>query len=151
MDKGGFTQIPHWLMSMLYRSDLTGRELKVILYIIRETYGYHVKSQKIAYGRIAEATGIDRRGVIRVIQSLEAKKWISVRKKAKCVNIIRLLPSGAETTSASGKNHKKLVAQKPPIKNNPKSDPSDSHSLSECDPRVKETSKLEEELGDEYE
>lgn len=144
MTEGGFTKIPHWLMSMLYRSDLTGRELRVILYIIRDTLGYHKKSNKIAYTRISEATGIDRREVIRIISSLESKGWISVKRKAKSTNIIRFLASGVEPTSASGENAHILVGQNPPIKDNPKSDLSASHSFGECEPQGKEILSFEE-------
>lgn len=154
MTDGGFTKIPHWLMSELYRSDLTGRELKVILYIIRDILGYHKTSQKIAYGRIAEATGIDRRSVIRVVQSLENKGWISVKRKDKFTNIVALKGGGKDATSTSGKKCHIEVASAPPIKDNPKSVTRDLRSFGERNPSNKDKLSLEELnnlLGEEYE
>ena len=150
-----YTQIPNWLIAKLYRADdLTFRELKILIFIIRKLYGFHKNSEKIPYSQIAEATGIDRRNVIKTIKSLESKGIISVNRKDKCANIIRLKGSGQIDTSASVKNSKKLVAKLTPSKENQKSDLSASQSFEDCEPQGKEILSVEELnnlLGDEYE
>lgn len=152
MADGGYTKVPHWLLAKLYRSDLTSRELKVILYIIRDTLGYHKNSEKIAYGRIAEATGIDRRNVIKVVQSLEEKGFISVSRKKKCINIIRLKGGVSGDTRGGVKKCKKVVSGVTPTKDSQKSNTSGLHSFEECNPRGKiSIDDLQNELGDEYE
>lgn len=150
-----YTQIQNWLLAKLYGDEtLTQRELRVLLYLIRKLQGFHKTSDKIPYGQIAEATGIDRRSVIRIMKSLEEKQWISVKRKDKCINIIRLKGGGMAATRGGGKNSNILVAQLPPSKENQKSVTSGTHSFRECDPREKEiisVSELNKELGEEYE
>lgn len=86
-----YTQFPNWILARLYHSDdLTLREMKVLLYIIRKLYGFHKSSDKIPYSQISEGTGIDQRNTIKVVKSLEEKGYISVARKNHCINIIRL-------------------------------------------------------------
>lgn len=154
-----YTQVPNWLLAKLYRADnLTFREVKVMLYLIRKLNGFHQSSDKIPYSQIAEGTGIDRRDVIRVIQSLEEKKVVSVRRKAKCTNIIAIKVVGNSPTSASGKKGQKLVGKLPPSKENQKSGLSSSPPLVGVDSQdkinninSKSMKELLEELDDEYE
>lgn len=132
-----YTQFPNWLLAKLYTAnDLTGRELRVILYIIRKTTGFHKKSDKLPYGQIAQGTGIDRRSVIRIIQTLEEKGWLKVSRKDKCINILRLQGGGADATSGGGMDGRNLVARTPPSKENQKRVLSDT-PLGGGDPQVK--------------
>lgn len=68
----GYTRIANELLDAMIRSDLSKREMKVALCIIRMTYGYGRKSWTTNYQNIAERTGIDRRNVMRTIGSLVA-------------------------------------------------------------------------------
>ena len=117
-----YTQVPNWLLAKLYRADdLTGREMKVLLYIIRKLIGFHKESDKISYSQIANATGIDRNNVMKVIQSLEKKGWVSVWRKEKCINILRLKGGVVDNTRGGVKNGKKVVSSTTPTKENQKS------------------------------
>lgn len=149
-----YTQIQNWLLAKLYRAEnLTSREMKVLLYIIRKLNGFHKASDKIPYSQMVEATGIDKRNVIKVVQSLEEKGWISVKRKNKCTNIYRLKGGVRTDTSRGVRNDTIEVSKATPSKENQKSVTSGTHSFVECDPREKEITiaELEEGLGDEYE
>ena len=72
--------------------DLTHSELKVILYIIRRTYGFRKSSDRISLKQITDGlvtrggkrldhgTGLSRRGAISAVQSLEKKGLITVKR-----------------------------------------------------------------------
>ena len=151
-----YTQVPNWMIAKIYRDeDLQGPEFRVLMYIVRKLNGFHKKSDKIPYSQISEATGIDRRSVIRIVKALERKKWISVKRKEKCTNIIRLVGGGTDATRGGGTDGRNLVAQMPPSKENQKSGLSSSPPLVGVDSQDKINNKtieeLEAELGDEYE
>jgi hypothetical protein len=71
---------------------LTHGELKVLLYIVRRTYGFKKESDAISLKQICEGirkrdgeqldsgTGLERRSAIRVVKSLEAKGIIRVQR-----------------------------------------------------------------------
>lgn len=154
-----YTQVPNWMLAKLYRNEnLTGRELKVLLYLIRKLIGFHKESDKIPYSQIAEATGIDRNNVMKVIKSLEKKGWVSVRRKDKCTNILRLKCGVTSNTRGGVKKCQKVVSPTTPSKENQKSGLSSSPPLVGVDSQDKINNinnktieELEAELGDEYE
>lgn len=77
----GYTRIANDLIDALIQKPLTLRELKVLLFIIRHTYGYHHKEHSLSHRFIAEGTGIDSKKVAVVLGDLEKKKVI-LRKKS---------------------------------------------------------------------
>lgn len=76
----GTTRIAHDLLEAIISRGFSGREIRVILKIARETYGWSRKAAKISYGEIARATGISRRNVILLCQRLAGMKVIKVVK-----------------------------------------------------------------------
>lgn len=104
MDEG-FTKIQNWLLAKMYRADdLTFREMRVLLYLVRKLHGFHKDSDKISYGQIAEGTGIAQRHVIDTVKLLEEKKLIRVRRKKNSINIITL--KGSDQNSHRGSDQK---------------------------------------------
>jgi phage replication O-like protein O len=77
----GYTRIANDLIDALIQKPLTLRELKVLLFIIRHTYGYHHKEHSLSHRFIAVGTGIDPKKVAVVLGELEKKKVI-LRKKS---------------------------------------------------------------------
>jgi len=57
-----YTQIPNALFGMML--SMTGAELKCVLAIARETFGWHRSWQEISLSRLMELTGLSRQGVI---------------------------------------------------------------------------------------
>lgn len=76
----GTTRIAHDLLEAIISRGFSGREIRVILKIARETYGWSRKAAKISYGEIARATGISRRNVISICQRLAEMRVIKVVK-----------------------------------------------------------------------
>lgn len=81
--ENGHTRISNELFNALLSYEITGGELKVVLKIIRDTYGWSQKKAQISYGSIARATGIDRRHVRRVCDQLKAKNVLFMQPTAK--------------------------------------------------------------------
>lgn len=127
----GFTRIANELFDAVLAAPFTGREQKVILAVIRLTYGYNKREDAISFGQVALATGIDRRGVIRAMERLLAahvltrrttgprspsvwavqkqyQSWSlasgagATREKTVASGTQTTSPSGTSTTSASG-------------------------------------------------
>ena len=155
-----YTQVPNWLLARIYNADdLTMRETKVFLYIIRKTFGFHKVSDKIPYSQIAQATGIDQRNTIKVVKSLEQKGYISVSRKDKCINIIRVKTAkkGCVSTDTLGcvKNDTIDVSQETHSKENQKQTTSGFALLGEqtlVENKYDLYSKMLDEVGDdEYE
>jgi phage replication O-like protein O len=81
--KKGFTMIPNDELESVTGGDFTKRELKILLYIFRNGYGYNkrrLSKCKRDVGRIAKNTGIDRSHVNATIRDLIAKKVIKIEQ-----------------------------------------------------------------------
>lgn len=65
-----YTMIPNSLLEHIYASDLTKRELKILLYIARKTFGYHADSAQINITHMAEDINVDRSHCSKAIRSL---------------------------------------------------------------------------------
>lgn len=77
----GHTDINHETMAILIAYPFTKQELKVILFVLRQTWGWKKKEDLISNGQIAKATKIARRHVIETVNSLVTKKVLLVTKK----------------------------------------------------------------------
>lgn len=77
------TQVPNIIFDN-HLSNLTYSELKLLLFIIRKTFGYITKNKKrktrdrIAHSQFIKFTGISRRSLPQAIQSLILKQLITV-------------------------------------------------------------------------
>ena len=71
-----FTRISNELLEVIIRQPFTTGEFKVILKIIRETYGWSRKKSQIYYANLARAVGLSRRHVMRVCRKLFERKII---------------------------------------------------------------------------
>jgi len=69
-DKGNFTQVPNDVLEAVLRQPLRITQLKAVLYIIRKTYGYQKKDDRISISMMARETGTSRRAMINAIHSL---------------------------------------------------------------------------------
>ena len=81
MDKDAtFTQVPNRILEAMYATEnkITGMQFRVLIYVIREMYGFHEFNKLISVNRMAEKLGKDRRMVYRAIKDLEAMGIIKV-------------------------------------------------------------------------
>ena len=72
----GLTPIANELIDALCKINLSAYESRVLWFIIRKTYGYRKKVDRISFSQYTEGTGIDRRHIGRVLNSLKRKNII---------------------------------------------------------------------------
>lgn len=75
--ENGFTGIANELLDSLITSDLSHRELKLVLAIIRRTWGWKKKEDIISLSQFQEMTGIDFSNVSKSLKSLVERGYIS--------------------------------------------------------------------------
>jgi phage replication O-like protein O len=72
----GFTPVANPIMEALARTQLSGYEWRVLLFLLRKTYGWSKKSDRIALSQFVDGTGICQRRIIEAVNSLVAKNII---------------------------------------------------------------------------
>lgn len=73
-----YTKIPNSLLDALASTKLSGHEYRLLLFIIRKTYGYHKPEDQISLSQIVDGTGIHRRSVQKVIEKTSARSILQV-------------------------------------------------------------------------
>ena len=76
----GYTKIANDIMDALVRFRIPGEERQVLDCIIRKTYGWGKKTDRISLSQFCEATGMKKPNVVRSIHSLLSKMIIVVIK-----------------------------------------------------------------------
>lgn len=66
----GYTRIANELLDEIIRHPFSKRQIKVLLAVVRQTYGYNRKSHAMSYSVLADATGLFRRHVISTVAEL---------------------------------------------------------------------------------
>ena len=96
----GYTRLANELFDAILIAGLSGRQLLVVMAIIRKTYGYNKKEDDIGLSQIVSATGIDKAHVSRALKDLEAMNIIT-RRNGKYGHILGV-----------NKNYKSWVAKR---------------------------------------
>jgi len=65
-----FTRLANKLIETMATSDMTSRELKVVLHVLRQTYGYMRESSELSLSDIARGTNIARNHLPNVVNKL---------------------------------------------------------------------------------
>lgn len=73
----GYTPIANEILDQIVAAKLTLYELRILIFIMRKTYGYQKKQDWISKGQFAKATGIKRTNVIRTINGLMEKNIVT--------------------------------------------------------------------------
>lgn len=76
--ENGYVAIANDLIEALYRFGLTRNEYKVILCVIRHTYGYNKKEHSMSLTFIANDTGLAKERVCEALNGLKVKNLLSV-------------------------------------------------------------------------
>jgi len=77
----GYTRIANELLLALCRSRLTLYEWRVLMAVIRLTYGYNRKVDQISVRQLSRITSINYRLVYRTLKSLEKKNMLHISKQ----------------------------------------------------------------------
>jgi phage replication O-like protein O len=102
---GGFSQIANTLLEALSTTPLTGRELRVMMVVIRQTYGWSRKSGAISEGCLERATGIDRKNCGKIRRELVKKSVLIVENRETRINT-RISDWNAEPVKQKGRANK---------------------------------------------
>lgn len=76
----GYLKIANELAEALAKNQFTGHENRVIWAVMRKTYGYNKKRDRISYGQLSEATGLARKRVFEAVSSLRRKNVLHAHK-----------------------------------------------------------------------
>jgi phage replication O-like protein O len=107
--ENGYTRIANELVEALAQNHPGFTEGQVIWCVLRKTYGWNKKEDKISLSQLVQMTGKSRRMVIYAIQNLEAKKMIFVSRSFQQVNIITFNKNYNEwNKNESSEQYKKL-------------------------------------------
>lgn len=101
--KPNFTQIPNWILDDVMH-DLEPCELKVLMYIMRRTYGFQKNSDRIAISQIMNGiksgdnvldrgTGLGKMSVVKAIKQLQGRGLIKTIKTAGKTTSIKMCTS----------------------------------------------------------
>src|SRR3990167_3165841 len=74
--ENGYTRIANDILEPLVKIPLLGAELRVLLFIIRKTYGWGKIQDKISFTQFEKGTGISRQTINKTIKNLVAKGMI---------------------------------------------------------------------------
>lgn len=76
--ENGYVAIANDLLEALYRFGLTRNEYKVMLCVIRHTYGYNKKEHQMSLTFIANDTGLAKERICEALNGLKVKNLLSV-------------------------------------------------------------------------
>jgi phage replication O-like protein O len=79
--ENGHTDINHETMEALYSANLSGGEFKIILFVLRKTWGWHKKSEIIKTGTLVTETKLSKKVVCESVNKLVTKKLLLLDKK----------------------------------------------------------------------
>jgi len=80
--ENGYTRIANELLEAITRYKFNGTQLKIVMAVIRYTYGFSRKDAELSLVYLSNATGVDKRNLRREINILIADKVLTVTKEA---------------------------------------------------------------------
>lgn len=78
--ENGHTRIANELFEKILEYPFRRAELKIVLKVIRDTYGWKAKKRQISFGKMADRTGIDRRHIVNYCSSLVERNILFKQK-----------------------------------------------------------------------
>lgn len=80
--ENGYTQIANEVLEKLCETPISGGELKIVLCVIRHTWGFHKKTDKISISQLVTKTKLCRKQVCENLNKLVTKKLLLKDDKA---------------------------------------------------------------------
>lgn len=74
--ENGYCKIANELMEALSKYRIPGEQMQCLLFLLRKTYGYNKKSDRISNSQFVVGTGINKRNVKRAIDGLIEKRIV---------------------------------------------------------------------------
>lgn len=88
--ENGFTKIANELYDELIKQPLTGAEIKVFLYVVRKTYGFNKKEDKIPLSQFQGALKLSRQTVCNCVNRLVKAGLLATTKKPRQITCYRV-------------------------------------------------------------
>jgi phage replication O-like protein O len=122
--ENGHTRIANEIMDALVRTRIPGEARQVLDFVIRKTYGFNKKADRIATSQIMEATGLSRRSVEKARNKLREMNLIAVKNGSLILEYTfnkdyeswHLPPKKAHTTAKKGAYYRQKRGQSTPQK-----------------------------------
>lgn len=67
----GYTRIANELLEAICKFPFNGSQFRILLFLIRKTYGWHKTTDKIAYSQWVKGTGLNIRTIRRELKNLK--------------------------------------------------------------------------------
>jgi len=95
INQNGFTRFPNDILgAIVCTRKLSGNEIKVLLVIVRKTFGWGKKWDKIPYSQIVKMTGLPKDSIAKSFRKLVAKNIIEVENpNQKAWSLLRVNPN----------------------------------------------------------
>jgi len=74
--ENGYTKVANELIEQLVSRDLSGRELRLLLVVMRKTWGWGKRRDRISLGQITKLTGIGRQHVATLVGKLVERQYL---------------------------------------------------------------------------
>lgn len=117
--ENGYTAISNELLEKLYYTPLNGSEFRICLMVIRKTYGFKKKEDRISLSQFTKGIGLKRPNICRTIKSLVANRLLLKTNKGFKFNknyddwvVAKRLPSSQNDNSGSSQNDNRVVANR---------------------------------------
>ena len=117
--ENGYTKIANEILEHLIWPGINGGELKLVLFVIRKTFGYRKKHDKIALSQFQKSLLCKRANVCRTIRSLVAKRLLLKDNRGFKFNknweewlVAKRLPSSQTDNGLVAKRLPKVVAKR---------------------------------------
>ncbi len=85
--ENGYTTIANEIVEALAHITLTAYETRVLWALLRKTYGWHKKSDRISYSQWEQMTGLNRRHLGRTLIQLAERKIITIASRGNNVSL----------------------------------------------------------------
>lgn len=141
----GHTKIANELLDAIILTDFSKRQLKIILFIIRKTYGFNKKSDDISRSQIADATGLLNPHITKTMNELKTMNVVNsddgkyakhyrLNKKYDEWNVTKTVPgyqnsTGTKTVTRGYQNSNDRVPKQYPQKTTPKDNTKDNIAI----------------------
>ncbi len=80
--ENGYTPIASELVEALAKTNLSAYESRVLWALLRKTYGWHKKADRISRSQFASLTGLDGRNISRTLSKLVSRNIVTRRTRA---------------------------------------------------------------------
>ena len=119
--ENGYVRIANELLEAICRLDVSGSEMRILLYIIRRTYGFNKDYAEIPLSEISAAVGMRREHIQKMLKRLSAKNIIDLRTnsgtKPQTISIVKNYEKWAVELCASCLLHKTATVEPTVVQN----------------------------------